>query len=155
MSTQSTDPGVHHAEPGSDRGPAAEHIATVFAIYEAFGRGDVGFILDQLDDDVEWEQGGLDHGVPWLQPGRGRDHAAGFFNRLADNADLTMFEPRAPMANETQVAVPVAIEATVRATGKRIVEQNEVHLWTFGAGGKVVAFRHLADTHQHWAALRP
>ena len=133
---------------------AERHIATVSAIYEAFGRGDVGFILDQLADDVAWEQGGLDHGIPWLLPGCGRDHAAGFFTRLAGTLDLTAFQPGAPMANETQVAVPIAIEATVITTGKRIVEQQEVHLWTFGAGGKVVAFRHLADTHQHWAALQ-
>jgi ketosteroid isomerase-like protein len=141
--------------PRSDAGRASRNIATVFSVYEAFGRGDVPFILDQLDDAVEWEQGGLDHGIPWLQPGRGRDHAAGFFSRLGDNAELTVFEPGEPMANDRQVAVPVSIEATVKATGKRIVEQNEVHLWTFGPDGKIVAFRHLVDTHQHWAALQP
>ena len=29
-------------------------ITTVQHIYEAFGRGDIGFILDQLTDDVDW-----------------------------------------------------------------------------------------------------
>ena len=33
----------------------SDHIATVSAIYEAFGRGDVGAIMERLADDVRWE----------------------------------------------------------------------------------------------------
>ena len=29
-------------------------IETVQSVYEAFGRGDIDFILDQLTDDVDW-----------------------------------------------------------------------------------------------------
>ncbi len=32
------------------------NLGTTQAIYEAFGRGDIPFILDQLADDVAWEQ---------------------------------------------------------------------------------------------------
>jgi hypothetical protein len=40
----------------------------------------------------------------------------------------------------------------VRATGRRIVEEDEVHLWHFNAEGHVQRFRHRADTHQHQTA---
>ena len=29
-----------------------KHLATVSALYEAFGRGDIPFLLEQLTDDV-------------------------------------------------------------------------------------------------------
>ena len=144
---------LHAAMPGG--GAADANVATVMAIYQAFGRGDVGFILDQLDDDVAWERGAEDHGVPWLQPGRGHDHVRRFFTVLAEQLELTVFEPGPPLANEHQVAVPVTIEARVRSTGKQVRDESEMHLWTFGGDGKVVAFNHVTDTHQHWLSLQP
>jgi uncharacterized protein len=33
---------------------AEDNLATVKGIYEAFGKGDVEAILDQLADDVDW-----------------------------------------------------------------------------------------------------
>jgi hypothetical protein len=30
----------------------------------------------------------------------------------------------------------------------------QLHLWTFDAQGKVARFRHVADMHQQWLALR-
>jgi uncharacterized protein len=50
----------------------SDNLKTVQAMYEAFGRGDVPSILERLDDDVVWEEGGLDHGVPWLRRRRPR-----------------------------------------------------------------------------------
>jgi len=35
----------------------ADHVSTVNGIYQAFGTGDVGWILDQLADDVAWDHG--------------------------------------------------------------------------------------------------
>ena len=42
------------------------------------------------------------------------------------------------------------LDATVRGTGQRVVEVDEVHIWHFDANGKVIRFRHRADTHLHW-----
>jgi uncharacterized protein len=144
---------VHRVMPGTGR--AGANVATVMALYEAFGRGDVEFIVDQLDADVEWESNGMDHGVPWLVPGRGHDHVRGFFGRLAETVELEVFEPGEPLTNERQVAVPVRARGRVKATGKTFADDPELHLWTFGPDGRVVSFKHLADTHQHWLALQP
>jgi ketosteroid isomerase-like protein len=46
------------------------------------------------------------------------------------------------------VAVVIGVTLTLKSTGKR-VEDTEIHLWTFGPDGKVVALRHFLDTLQH------
>jgi ketosteroid isomerase-like protein len=127
------------------------HVATVQAIYEAFGRGDVPAILDRLDENVEWDRDAVDHGIPWLVPRHGRAQVGEFFASLAA-IEIRRFEPFAFLQDETRVAVMIRLEAAVRATS-RTVRDLEVHLWTFGEGGRVKAFRHLVDTHQHVLAL--
>ena len=37
----------------------------------------------------------------------------------------------------------------MEATGRRVDNNNEVHLWRFGSDGEVVAFNHIVDTHHH------
>jgi ketosteroid isomerase-like protein len=44
------------------------------------------------------------------------------------------------------------VELTVKATGRRIVEEDEVHIWRFDAQGRIRRFAHKVDTHQHWRA---
>jgi hypothetical protein len=55
---------------------------------------------------------------------------------------------------DTVVAL-IDVEFTVKATGKRISEEDELHLWRFGPDGKVVRFRHGVDTHMHQIAVKP
>jgi ketosteroid isomerase-like protein len=59
------------------------NLQTVQSIYEAFGKGDIPAIIAAQSDDVEWERGGTDHGVPWLKPGRGKAHVGSFFQALS------------------------------------------------------------------------
>lgn len=64
------------------------NLKTVQAIYEAFGRGDVPFILDQVADDVRWDHWdppGPAHtgAVPYLSPRDGRSGVGAFFASLA------------------------------------------------------------------------
>lgn len=46
----------------------------------------------------------------------------------------------------------IDLDATVRATGRRVVEEDEVHIWHFNDAGFVQRFRHRADTHLHHLA---
>lgn len=57
------------------------NIDAVRGIYEAFGRGDVGVILDRLDDAVEGETQAPVSGVPWLQARRGKSNIASASSR--------------------------------------------------------------------------
>lgn len=127
-------------------------VGTVQGIYEAFGREDVAAILAKLASDVEWEYGVNSTDVPWLQPRRGRDEVAGFFQALAA-LDFHKFQPTALLESGDLVVALINLEATVKTTGRRVVEEDEVHLWRFNAAGEVARFRHRADTHLHWTAV--
>lgn len=129
----------------------ARNIATVNEIYAAFGRKDVPAILERLAEDVEWEFGAMDHGVPWLTPGRGRGHALKFFQTLG-TLDFRHFAVRAVMGDGDLVVGLVELEAFNPVSGKTVRETLEAHVWRFDAAGRITGMRHCADTHQHWLA---
>jgi uncharacterized protein len=126
-------------------------LEVVRDIYESFGRGDIQSILRHLSDQVEWEYDLKPIGVPWLQPRRGRQAVTGFFEAMA-GFELHRFQPKTFLANELVVVVLIDVELTVKATGTRIVEEDEVHIWYFDSHGRVTRFGHKVDTHQHWLA---
>ena len=134
-----------------------DNVTTVQEIYAAFDRGDIPAILEQLADDIvfePWETAAGRAGVPWLRRRQGHDGAAGFFESLA-GLEIHSFEPRNFLAGGNQVAAVVRLEATVLATGRRVVDE-EIHLWTFDTAGRVSEMRHLADTALHIVtALEP
>jgi uncharacterized protein len=127
-------------------------IERVKAIYAAFARGDVPFMLECLAPDVVWEYGSDGHGVPWLKPRRGRAEVVGFFQTLAEELEFRRFEPTAFLEGPAIVAALCQVEATVKRTGRALVEVDEVHLWHFDSVGHVSKFRHAADTHAHLLA---
>lgn len=129
-------------------------IETVRQMYEAFGRGDVPAILARLAPDVQWEHDTFPNPVPWLQPLNGRDNVVRFFEVLGAQVEFHSFVPRELLAQGSLVVSLVDFEATVRATGKRVIERDEVHLWRFNDQGLVQRFRHRADTWQHAMALK-
>lgn len=130
-----------------------EPMAVVQDIYAAFGRGDVAAIVDHMADDVAWEPGMQDHGVPWLSPGSGKGHVGDFFATIGEQVEMRRFEPVAFLTGESHVAVVVDLEAVVRGSGAPITDR-EVHLWTFDDEGRVTSLRHFLDTHQHVVASR-
>ena len=127
------------------------HADSVREIYQAFGRGDVAAIVSHLAEDVEWEYGLNSTDVPWLQPRRGKARVPEFFQTLAD-VEIHKFDPRMLLEDGNVVVALIDLEATVRSTGRSIVEVDEVHIWHFDTAGKVIRFRHRVDTYQHWAA---
>lgn len=122
------------------------HLATAKAIYTAFGTGDIPGLLSYLSDTVEWEYDATPSQTPWLQTRQGKLGAAEFFAILGRSMQIHAFAPTAFFASETTVLVLIDIEFTVLATGRRVRETDEVHIWHFNAEGKVQRFRHRADT---------
>lgn len=129
----------------------SDHVATVQAIYAAFGRGDIPAILGHLAEDVAWEHDWGGTPLPLYRPRKGRDAVPGFFSEL-QAIEIARFEPVNLLTGGDQVVAVIRLEATARATGRKITDL-EAHLWTFGADGRVHAFRHLADMRQHGWAL--
>lgn len=128
-------------------------IETVQSIYAAFGRGDIPSILALLAEDVSWEYGTSPNPVPWLQPLSGRAQVPKFFDALFTHVEMNAFTPRHILADGAFVVSVVDAAFTVRATGKQVVEQDEVHLWAMNDQGRVARFRHRVDTWQHVKAL--
>ena len=100
------------------------------------------------------ENGTAPNPVPWLQPLRGRDQVPRFFDTLAAQVEFHRFVPKQVVGEGALAVGLVDLEATVRATGKRVVEVDEVHLFHFEAQGRVARCRHRADTWLHAMALR-
>lgn len=125
-------------------------LQVVQDIYAAFGRGDIPAILEKLADDVDWDYAyrAAPNPVPWLQPQRGKAGVAGFFQSVQANLEIHRFAVNALAEGPGVVVALFDIEATVKPTGKRIVEQDEAHIWHFNEAGQVVRFRHCADTYQ-------
>jgi hypothetical protein len=132
-------------EPTKPMESQVSNTATVKAIYEAFGRGDVATILDKLDDAVEWETTAPVSEVPWLQARRGKANIVGFFQSMAP-LKITRFEPHAIFDGGDKIFVLIAFEAAVG--GKHYSFPNNGHLWQFDAAGKVVKYDHVTDTAQ-------
>lgn len=130
-----------------------DNLKTTQAIYAAFGRGDVPSILNALADDVEWEYAATANDAPWLKRGRGRDGAGSFFASLA-GIEIHRFGVNTILAGENLTVALANIEFTVKATGKRVVEEDEVHIWRFNQQGKVARFRHRVDTLAHHLACQ-
>ena len=127
---------------------------TVQDIYKAFGAGDIQRILSYLSPSVEWEYGANSTTVPWLQPRRGPEEVGKFFESLAA-VEFHRFTVKHVVGSGDLIIGLVDVEGTVKATGRRVVEDDETHIWYFDSSGKVIRFRHRVDTLQHQMAYKP
>ena len=71
---------------------------------------------------------------------------------LGSTVDFTTFEPREFIAQDDKVVSLVYAEATVRSTGRAVVN-HEAHVWTF-RDGKLARFQLYQDTAAAAAAHR-
>lgn len=129
--------------------------ATVGAIYEAFGRGDVPGILAHLADDVAWEDWPDNFaqraGLPHLVPRHGRNDVAGFFG-VVGGWTVLGFEVLDVIGDGRQVVAEIGASFALPGGGR--FADEELHLWTFDDAGRVCRFRHYVDTAKHIAACR-
>ena len=129
-----------------------DNSQTVQGIYESFGRGDIPAILERLSDDVAWdawpeESSAQRAGIPGRAERLGRDQIGGFFESLAA-LEFHEFRPYGVIADGNRVIAQIAVDVSVRQTGRRF-RDDELHLWVFGDDGQVTEFRHYVDTGKH------
>lgn len=132
---------------------ATNNAATVAKLYEAFGRGDIAFILEHLDDNCVWV--GTGEGlIPSGGTYKGRD-ALNFFKRLGETVDFTAFNPQSiSNINDHEVVAFGNMSATARATGKAASSDWAMH-WKFNAEGKVVYYHDFHDTAAAYISYQP
>lgn len=127
--------------------------AAVERIYRAFGEGDVPSILEHIAEDVAWDYASTSIEVPWLKRREGKNGAVDFFQAVASNLEFERFEPKLILEGDGVVVSLLDVAFTVRSTGLRISEADEIHVFRFNSEGKIAGFRHGVDTYEHFRAF--
>ncbi len=127
------------------------NIETIQQLYADVGRGDIAAILSRLSEAVEFDYGLTSTDVPWLQPRRGRAEITKFFEAF-DALQINSLKPKIFFETGLIVLVLVDEDMTVKSTGKRVVEEDQVHIWHFDVEGQIVRHRARVDTYLHWSA---
>jgi ketosteroid isomerase-like protein len=122
----------------------ATNTELVAAIYAAFSRGDVEYILAHTDESIEWISGGSRDDFPTFGPRKGIGGAASFFKDVAECDEFTSFEPRQMVAMGDMVVALGHYGITVKSTGKHF-ESDWAHAFTI-RGGKCMKFQEYTDT---------
>ena len=131
---------------------ADDNIKTIQTVYEAFGRGDVGAIIESVSDEVDWASDTSSTAAPWYGVRHGKDGVNSFFEAFGSTMDVSEFEPFSFAANETEVHTVVRFKATRRANGKSVA--MNLHHYFQLRDGKIDYYRGTEDTAQTEAVFR-
>ncbi len=133
---------------------AEQNIATVKAMYEALGRGDIDAILERVTDDIDWSTDAASKTAPWYGPRRGKDAVRDFFEQIAQSGPITEFTPISYTSNEDgDVMVFIHYAFTITKTGKNAA-MNLHHYWRF-CDNKACYVRASEDTALVATTLTP
>ena len=128
-------------------------IESVQAVYEAFGRGDVAAILDQVTDDVDWASEPESNLAPWHGIHHGKAELPHFFAAIAETLDVTEFTPLAFAASDTDVMAVIRFGFTVKDTGRSAT--MDLHHWWRFRDDKITWYRGTEDTALTARVLTP
>ena len=119
-----------------------ENTEQVTKIFEAFGRGDVTYILDQLTHDVRFESH-LDPVVPWAGTFAGKDNVARYFQAMGNSVEVTEHPVNALVAQGDTVVATGDVSFRVRETGN-IGKSSWVYIFKL-ANGAVQSYDQFND----------
>lgn len=122
-----------------------DNPAFVRSLYDAFGRGDLQTILDNVDPAIEWVSNGSGETIPWGGTRSGRAGVASFFQALGDNLDFEAFEPRQFLDAGDAVTVLGRSRARSKGNGGGTFDSEWAHIFTI-RDGKVARFQEYYDT---------
>jgi ketosteroid isomerase-like protein len=109
-----------------------ENRERVAEVFEAFGRGDVPFILGQLADDVRFVSH-LDPVVPWSGEYRGRDEVTRYFEALGSAVEVADHPVHELIVDGDTVVATGDVSFRVRATGT-MGSSSWVYIWKLERG---------------------
>ncbi len=132
---------------------SVDHATVVAKMYDAFGKGDIAYIISQLADNCKWigaGEGSLPHGGVY----KGKD-AVNFFKKLNESVEFNSFNPLAiHNINDHEVVSFGNMTGTSRATGKKSYSDWTMH-FKFDENDKVVYFQDFFDTAGAYLAQQP
>ena len=132
---------------------AINNAATVGKIYEAFGRGDIPFIISHIDDNCKWIGAGKNL-LPQGGTYKGKD-AVNYFKKLGGAVQFTAFNPVSiSNINDNEVVAFGNMTGTSTVTGKPSSSDWAMH-WKFNDEGKVIYYQNFHDTAAAYMANQP
>ena len=117
-----------------------ENVETVRQGYEAFNRGDVEWMIAQLDPEIVWEDAAE---VPGSSSYRGIREVRGYLESFAQQWEEIRFEPEGILDAGEQVVALVRLVARGRASGAQ-VDARLAHLYEL-RGMRVLRVRTFFD----------
>jgi uncharacterized protein len=129
-----------------------KNATTVAAIYEAFGKGNIPFILSQLDENVLWVSMGAKPN-PVAGTCKGVSEVPNFFTALAGNYQLENFQVHYILdADDNTVIAKGYHEGKGLSSGKPLKTLWAME-WKFNDDGKITEYRSIYDTQAYVNAL--
>ncbi len=131
---------------------AEANVEFIRDLFAAFGRGDIGYVIDAHAEDVVSESP-VSHTstLPWTGTRTGRQGLVDYFETMAAHVHPEAFRDVVFTASGDRVVVEGSNAGTVLASGKRY-DHDWVMVFTI-RDGKVVRFRHFYDSGDIEAAM--
>jgi hypothetical protein len=132
-----------------------KNIQVIKDMYQAFGRGDIPFILERVSP-VRFERWGVVANgtwrAPWHQEATSKEEVLKYFEAVLGAMEPLRFEPGLFAASGDHVYATVHMEYRVRANGKILAMPDVVHKFKL-LDGRVVGVRISEDTERTREAL--
>ena len=123
---------------------ADSNVEFIEDLFAAFGRGDIGYVIDAHAEDVVMESPvSRTATLPWAGTRTGRRELVDYFETMAAHVRPEAFRDVVFTGSGGRVVVEGSNSGTVVATGERY-DHDWVMVFTI-RDGKVVRFRHFYD----------
>jgi ketosteroid isomerase-like protein len=132
--------------------PTSENGHTIAAMYEAFGRGDVPFVLDRIAPEVEWIETEAQSVPVHGQSSTPQEVLENVFAKIPEHFET--FELRAELWIEKDGDVVVTGRIVARTRSGRDLDAPYAHVFTL-RDGKVTRNDNFHDTALWIEALTP
>src|SRR5690242_7161066 len=119
---------------------AADNVATIHEIYDAFGRGDVELILSKLADDVDWGPDAASDAAAWYGIRHGREEVVGFFEGIASTTDVKEFDVKTIASTDNEVLSFIRYGFSPKGSDE-VTSMNLHHYFRFDGAGKIAYYR--------------
>jgi uncharacterized protein len=129
-----------------------KNSSTITAVYEACGRGDIPFILEQLDENVLWEVMGSKPN-PIAGVYKSVSQVPAFFSALGNNYQLENFQVHYVVDVDENTVIARGYHDGKGLPSGKPLKTHWAMEWKFNDEGKVVEYRNMYDTQAYANAL--
>jgi ketosteroid isomerase-like protein len=126
-----------------------DNVDTVRGIYDAFGKGDVPAVLAAMDEKIEWQEPAS---LPFDDQIGPQAVAENVFGPVISRIEGFVVDTR-EIVDGGDIVCGIGVYRGKGTDNGIPLEADFVHVWRFGADGKVTGFRTYTDTHLWREAL--